>query len=144
MSEAAPHKNSQLRGNRKRLSPRYGVWDDQIGFGGVQGTCASQSSRTHLLGQQHGSVWQFVGIWAGLLPHWDLLGQKVFSLREHRQGCGNKYRKKARLEEERLTVNTGKGIFIQYYPSISSPYKCFSVCILDHCPLCSFDDVLRG
>lgn len=37
-------------------------------------------TRAHLLTQEHGTLWELVGVGAGLLPHWDLLGEQVLAL----------------------------------------------------------------
>lgn len=80
MSQAAAHEDGQLRRHGEGLGPGDGVGDDQVGLGGVQGAGAPQGGRAHLLGQQHGPLWQLVGVGAGLLPHRDLLGEEVFAL----------------------------------------------------------------
>lgn len=80
VSQAAAHEDGQLRGHGEGLGPWDGVGDDQVGLGGMQGAGAPQGGRAHLLGQQHGPLWQLVGVGAGLLPHRDLLGEEVFAL----------------------------------------------------------------
>lgn len=102
MSKATTHKDSQLWGHRKWLCTRNGVWNDQIGFGGMQRTCTPKGSRAHLLGQEHGPLRQLVWVWTGLLPHWDLLGQKVFTLKGRRKWFGETRKNKFMLKAEIL------------------------------------------
>lgn len=80
VSQATAHEDSQLWGDRKGRGPGNRVGDDQVGFGGMQRAGARDGSGAHLLSQQHGPLRELVGVGTGLLPHRDLLGQKVFAL----------------------------------------------------------------
>lgn len=161
MSKATTHKDSQLWGHRKWLCPRNGVWNDQIGFGGMQRTCTPKGSRAHLLGQEHGPLRQLVWVWAGLLPHWDLLGQKVFTLKGKRKWFGNQ--KKHIYAKSRDTVVAAVSPEKKHSAKHPPPFKKKTQnkknnnkktsqvlkdislqSFLDHCPQCSFDNVLRG
>lgn len=82
VTQATAHEDGQFWGDRKRRGPGNRVGDDQVGFGGVQRAGACDGSRAHLLSQEHGPLGELVGVRTGLLPHWDLLGQKVFALDE--------------------------------------------------------------